>query len=387
MSHSRQATGSARASRTVPAGRSQTDRQKSPKQQRGEAPIYQDLAAAARAAGFAGVTALVVHTFVAAGLIPAPAVRQSRGRYGFTSTPNPTAKDQLLALCEYRRWTRSRNALAVLLWADGWEVPSALLKSALCSPFPARRLRTDDRTLDRLDRLATGSVRRLMRMLRPGHIGQAAHDAAAALAPAMFAVIDRLDDVAAANIERLMGMHRARTDIAPGAPPWLTTRPAYVWNLMLRYAPPWSAKAYIKAADRQLLDRSLAHARFLIYDFPALCRALEARRGRGFGGLHWLGKLGPRHATVVGAVTVVIDSFPAMSARLDALIDGVGPTVALGRMLSDLADEYRKQYPDHRQLLDRVGLEGLAVQGVARPLTGVDDLLARAEALVPAGDG
>ncbi|MEX2135775.1 MAG: hypothetical protein WEB29_02275 [Chloroflexota bacterium] len=255
-----------------------------------------------------------------------------------------------------------------------------MLKVALRSPLPTARLSRSDRSLDRVDRIARRNLPRLMRMLRPGRMGGAALDAAAALAPVLWALVDRIDSVAGSNLERLVGLHRGRTDGLPGAKPWLTGRPSFAWNAMLRYAVPSRVRPYIAAADQGTLDRSRLHARFLIYELPAFARGLEARKGVGFGGLRFVAQLGPQHAAMLGCIAVVADSFPAMSRRFDLLIEGVAPFAEPRDILLALASEYASQHCDQAGLLRRHGLDGLIERGLARRLEGVDDLLTRAEA-------
>lgn len=382
MSHLRQARGSTRASRRFSLDRVPTDHRKSPERGGAEAPVYGSLSEAAQAAGFTEITPSRVHLFAKARLIPPTSTRRSLGIHGFATELRPRVVEQLLALCALRRLTRSRKALAVLLWADGWDVPIDVLKLALRSPLPSRRLRCSDRSLDEVDRLASRTLPRLKRMLRPGRIGDAALDAAAALAPVVWALLDRIDSVSAANLERLMGFHRGRTDSLPGVKPWLSGRPSFAWNAMLRYANPSMVRDYIDGADQETLDRSQAHARFLIYELPEFVRGLEAREGSGFGGMGFIARLGPQDAALLGCIAVVVDSFRAMSRRLDSLIEGLGPQAERRDVSLQLASAYTAQHPDQAGLLRRHGLDGLAERGLARPLEGVDELLARVEALL-----
>lgn len=383
MTHIRQATGSPRAPRSVPDASAQTHRAKSPKRDAAasEAPVYHALAQMARDAGFREVTPSQVHVYAKARLLPPTAVRQSLGNRGFASELHPQVVDQLLALCELRKLTRSHEALAVLLWADGWDVPLGIVKEALLSCLPPARMSRSVRALDHLDRLARRSLPRLMRTMRPGRMGDAALDAAATLAPVAYGIADPIDDVAGGNLERLGGLDRGRLDAIGSAEPWLAGPPSFAWNVMLRYAPPWRVRSYIEAADAALLDRSRAHARFLIYEIPAFARGLEAGGGRGFGGWRFLARLVPRQAAMLGTIAVVLDRYPALFRRFDLLIEGISPLAERRDVLLELAAEYARQHPDQSALLRRHGLYGLVTRGLARRLDGVDELLARAEAV------
>lgn len=153
---------------------------------------------------------------------------------------------------------------------------------------------------------------------------------------------------------------------------------------MLRYAPAHEVRNYLESIDGALLQKSQTHARFLIHEFPAWARAIEACSGRGFAGWRAIARLDMQHAAMLAmlaVLAVVIDRFPALSRRLDLLIDGWAANAARRDMLLELHAEYARQHPDQARQLRRDGLEGLEQRRLLRPLHGIDELLARAARL------
>lgn len=373
-----------RASTRLSGRPGETHSKNSPKQGAGrhESPIYQSLAAAANRAGHTEITASKVHLFTKAGLLPPASVRRSLGNAGFGSEPLPQAEAQLLALGTFRHLTKSHKNLAVLLWIDGWDVPSAVLKEALLEWLPPARVPTSERALDRIDRMASAVAPKLHRRLRPGRIQSTASDAAATLVPAALGVLDFIDDLAGSRLERLIGLHRGRTDSVGTAGPWLRSRPSFGWKVLMRYGKPLSVRRYINALGEEQLEASRAHVRFAVHCLPVLAQAMEARRGVGFAGWRIIAQFGARHAAMLGAVVLTLDRWPALYRRFDQLIEGLTPHVERCQLTVELANEYRRQHRDQARDLRKHGLDGLLARGAARPLTGAEELLDRAAAAV-----
>jgi hypothetical protein len=201
------------------------------------------------------------------------------------------------------------------------------------------------------------------------------------MAPALFGAIDRVDQKAADALEQLVGLVRGRRDRTPDAEPWLKGRAATAWNLMLRYSPPSVVRGHIQSASRSTLDQSREHARWLIYELPAFVRALEAQFGSGFGGLAVFSRAAASLAPAMCTATIALDRFPPARKRLDLLIRALAPHGAIRDAVVEIDGAYRAQHPDQQRLLGRIGIQGLVDRGLARPLIGYDDLLARAEEL------
>ena len=261
-----------------------------------------------------------------------------------------------------------------------------LVKAALLSAVPARTLSGDsERVLDRLAGIASGVTPRLVRTLRPGRMrrGQA-EDAAVALLPATHGALEP-DETAGKNLERLGGLHRARTDAPAGVRPWLRGSAARAWVFMVRFAPPTKVRQYISTLEPADLDRSRAHARYVIYELPAFARLVETRFGRGFAGFRLVAQFGPTNAEALAAAAVALGRFRPLARRFDLLIAGMEPFRERRDVLLAIGAEYERQHPDQRQAFRKAGLDGLLEAGVLRPLDGVDALLATAERLAVDG--
>lgn len=102
---------------------------------RNEAPVYRDLAAKARAAGFR-ISASQVHEWVMDDLLPSPGHRVSRGQAGFRTERHEGMEEQLIALCQFRAVTKSWDRLAILLWADEWRLPTERYRRAVMAQLP-----------------------------------------------------------------------------------------------------------------------------------------------------------------------------------------------------------------------------------------------------------
>lgn len=378
----RQAPERSGAGSTIAGSSQRTRLENSPERDRGEAPVYRELARLANEAGYPEVTASRVHAWVSARLIPRTSERTSLGSPGFSSRLREGVSSQLIALARHRRLTANRYTLALLLWLDGWEVPRDLVRKALLSVVPGRTL-TDasDRALDRLDRHVSSTAARLIRRFRPGkRRAQVAGDAAAALLPAVHGAYEP-DDKAARHVERIASLDRGRTDRLAGAQPWLGGSARTVWRFMTREAHPSRVRQYVRDLPDDQLDRTRLHAKYLVYELPAFARALEVRFGVGFAGLRALALLTTRHAAIPAAVAVVVDRFPSLSRRLDLLIEGLEPHRQRRDVLLALADAYAAEHPDQRDALRRHGLDGLMRRGALRPLRRHEKLLAGAETL------
>ena len=69
-------------------------------------------------------------------LLPSPGRRVSLGRAGTRTERDEGVEGQLLALCQFRRLTKSWDRLAILLWAEGWRVPTERYRRAVLAELP-----------------------------------------------------------------------------------------------------------------------------------------------------------------------------------------------------------------------------------------------------------
>lgn len=362
-SHIRQASGRSRAPRRVARDIAQTDRENSPAFALGEAPVFRRLAAFAYRQGYTEISPSRIHAW--------------SGESGLLgSTQAPDVEERLLAICALRRQVASRRAVLVLLWASGWHVDPKALKDALLSTVPSRSMQNaSDRTLDRLDRLASRKAPRLVRLLRPGRVGPLAVSAAATLVPLAVGALEQVDAQAAQAIERVTGLHRGRSDEAPGATPWLTARPAFAFTFFARRGLPIAVRPIVQRLSAEDIAASREHAHFLIHDLPDVARGVEAMRGRGFAGFHALALLGLEDAPLLALAAVVADRYPSTRRRLSELAEGLGPLAPQARLLQQVVSVYPRQHPDQRHALRRDGLQGLFERGTLRRLNDVDELL------------
>jgi hypothetical protein len=343
-----------------------------------EAPSYRRLALTAAEAGYPEITAARIHVWAQARLL------------GEMDAPDLDAR--LIAVCAARRQTASRSAIAVLLWAQGWQLDDDLLRRSLLSALPRRNLsRASDAQLDALDEVARRKAPRLVRILRPGRLpaalGGFSRSVAGTLAAIGYGVVEPIDDVTAALIERAIGLHRARTDRLDDVGPWLTGRPSRVFRLIGRYARPGMIRGYLRQTSVSRLDEARPYARFLIEDFPVIARAVECRRGRGFGGMHWIGTLGPKNAPSLAVVAIYAVRFAALRRRFDSLIDGLGPAISQAHLTLALVAAYQLQHSDQQAALRRYGLDGLLARGDLRPVDGVGDIVDALLSAAPAVNG
>jgi hypothetical protein len=244
---------------------------------RGEPPIYRELAEAAHAAGFADVSASQVHEWVVDGLLPPTAHQRSRGRHGFVSEPREGVVEQLLALCQHRAQTKSRDRLAMLLWFDGWPIPTGRIRCAVLRAWPdPARLASDlstERGLDILDRFAREFGPPLLRetgllRLRRDAAANATYDAVG-LAMGAFGI----DDEAAAQLQKILAIDPAITEARPDP------RSPDVYGMLVR------CRRLVEQASADDLETARPRARRLAIELPFMGRAAGLTTRRDLGGL------------------------------------------------------------------------------------------------------
>lgn len=204
--------------------------------------------------------------------------------------------------------------------------------------------------------------------------------AAGTLAATGYGVAAPIDDATGTLLERAAGLHRARTDTVDGAPPWLVGPPSRIFRLITRYARPGMVRRYLRKVSPRRLRDARPYARFMIEDFPSVARALECRRGRGFGGFGWIATLGPKNASMLAMIAIYAVRFPALRRRFDTFMEDLQSAVAQAAPTCALYAAYLARHPDQRAALRRHGLDGLMARGELRRTDGLggfmDSLLA-----------
>ncbi len=139
---------------------------------------------------------------------------------------------QLLALCRWRHYTKRHDPLAVLLWFEGWPIPTDRVRQALRAWAPktvpeVSTVAEREEMQERLDRMALQFAPLLKS--RFGRRGVTSEEIADAILPVLQRIAGRKARVRhrdAAVIERLTGLDGVRrTGLARSGSP-LTARPA-----------------------------------------------------------------------------------------------------------------------------------------------------------------
>jgi hypothetical protein len=344
----------ARRVRTQPR---QTVRRISTSVRPGEAPVYRDLAAAARAAGFPKITAGQVHEWVMDGLLPATAEQHSIGRHGFETVRRPGVEDQLLALCRLRAQTKSWDRLATLLWFDRWPIAADRLRRAVLADLPdpatLRLNPTSDGGLDRLDEYARKLGPRFARRSGLGRVGPAAAANGYMAGLAAFVGGPPLDEEGAQAVESLAGLSRAREDTFEGAAPWLDG-PAHPGVELPDAA---GLRELVGRASEADLEAARPRARFLAIELPQLARAMELGFGNNAAGLGFLSR-----GSVTPEVTVALALHFAsigLGQQIDSLVGSLSDIAAQLRHLMPGVEAYLADHPEQRKAIRKVGLKAL----------------------------
>lgn len=313
-----------------------------------ERPVYESLAATARAAGHTDVTASRVHRWVRDRLLPATGRQIPLGRAGFRTERSVAAEAQLLALCKWRRHTKRLDELAVLMWADGWEVPTDRIRRALRSFLPRSLPKASSRAerarlQEQLEELAYKFAPRAK--ARFGRRGVQREEIAEALLPILQRVAGvggRIRNVDAEVIEQLTGQDRARTDAVGGASPWLQTPP--IESLRLATELSFESVAEIVSAVTDLdLERARPRLRFWLFEAPELAVRVAARGDPGFAGFHLFAML-RLSAAVEALVLMLFFDRLELGGNLDELIADLSEILGREAPLSITAAAGR----DHR---------------------------------------
>lgn len=323
-----------------------------------EAPVYSRLAAFGVANGYS-VSAAAIHRWVRQRLLPPTATKHSRGRRGFVSKPNAGVEAQLLALLEWRKLTKSTDALRVLLWMDGWTIPTTDVLAAVGRSMPSR-LRLTESLREEVSRIARKSAVTVRR--RVGAHGMDPESAAEGLE---FLVLRALGDrsdaggTVAESLHQLLGLDRAQSDAVGDTPPWLPPTSPSEAPQILDDARISEFPESVSAATTRDLERNRARVAFLVSVLWAAAEVIELYGGPNFAGMRGLRLHGPGHAPFAVALALHIDRI-GLGERLDTLIEATEAS-GIRDAIAALA-EVREAVASHpqRALIRRRGLRALS---------------------------
>ena len=291
-----------------------------------EWPIYESLAADARAAG-CDVTASQVHRWVREQLLPSTGSQVSRGRRGFETQPAEGVLPQLLALCGWRRHTKRHDPLAVLLWFEGWVIPTDRVGRALRAWAPKTRpdISTPakrEELQEQLDLMALRFAPRLKS--RFGRRGVPYVEIADAVLPMMQRIAGmkvRVRHRDMDTVERLTGLDRARRDAIGDVGPWLTGRPVEALEPLADLRMTSATELIEKTTDADLVA-ARPRLRLFLSVGPALAQRLHSAGDAEFAGLHTLGLLAPKDAVLALYVALWLGDV-GLGAGLDEFLASV----------------------------------------------------------------
>jgi len=326
-----------------------------------EARTYADLAGAAQLAGFA-VTQSQVHEWVMDRLLPSTGEQLSAGRHGFVTARQPRVTEQLLALCRWRRQTKSWHKLAVVLWAEGWPIDVERVRTAVLAWFPATPLPADptDEQLDDWSRLAARLAPKLGALLGLGRVGPAAADG---LYQGILIMAgqgaESLDEEGAAAIESAAGMRpRARIDRLSDQGPWLTGSALDGLSAMRGRFTRDRLRSLVQLATAAELEAVRPRVGFFLIALPEFVRAMELLQGRNFMGLGALPRLIARAPEIGLPIALFFSAeMPQLGDVLDRISEGVRSVPS--RATIDAVESYIAQHPEQAVAIRRAGLQRL----------------------------
>lgn len=351
-----------------------------------------DSAALLQAARRAGhpVTARQLETLRVQGLIPRPRRAQNRGITPVWLYPSGT-EQQIVSLCRWRRHTKDPGMLRVLLWLEGFPIPTYAARSALTASLRAAGEAFQEHTAPTPDAAATpgsDARREPVESLAAELAAKRGHNAAprpirqpAAERARSVELLLRTfglgepptaTDSEALAIERFLGVAPGRRHLVNGAGPWLTGSPHDLLTAGRTLALPVLVKTMATATDTELEEaRPFAHALFRL--MPLAARLIGAVHGKdnhaGFGGIACLDEE-PAMAPLMVAMTVgmrrsdpeMADNLTAIQASLQHLPDALANVKDLLDMPQAVLDENLAEQPAavRRQVLRVVeaALEG-----------------------------
>jgi hypothetical protein len=343
-----------------------------------EAPVYRELAEVAHAAGYTDVSPAQVHKWRIDGLLPPTGEQVSAGRRGFATVRASGVEEQLLALCDLRKETKSWNRLAILLWVDSWPITIKRLRAAVLAEMP-RQIdvsRPSDKVFDQVDKLARRRGPGLARQLSLGRIGPgvAAEATYLALLQAL-GTLGELDEIGERTVRRAAGLSRIESSHAadPVREPAGPASPSF--GEFIGLFPVARLHAAVEGASEAVILAARKTARLLLRDLPDLVRAGELfggrAAGRSLGGVGTLGRLLPRVPGLAVAVPIILAE-AGLADRFDAALDPLRELADPAREARRAGETYLRKHPEQVRLILMIGLKGLDDRGLLIPLDPLD---------------
>ncbi|WP_030274359.1 hypothetical protein [Streptomyces sp. NRRL B-24484] len=336
------------------------------------------------------VTDRMLETFRSQQLLPRPERAANRGRRPVWHYP-PGTDQQLLALLRWREHTRDVDTLRVLLWLDGYQVPTPAARESLIATLDrwmatlhdaiVQLDSTNDRDAALTAAAATLAGRRGQHTVLPRdtRLTTAQRTDAAEL---MLRIFVFGEDTApgeeqALVVEKALGLAPGRRDKVAGAGPWLTGPAAALFDAGRLVSLPALAAA-VHGADDQTLEMARTATTALFRALPLLARLLTATSGQDNpAGMKAFGRIdedpnfvhlalamvialqseGGPFADSLSQVTDSLNSVPALAAGLDQVMEMPQPEVTAN--LATLPPATREQahrlidaaaQGDHRRL-------------------------------------
>jgi hypothetical protein len=304
------------------------------------------------------------------GLLP-HAAQRSRGRRGFVTVPDAGVDSQLVALCAFRRLTKSWDRLAIHLWVDGWRIEPERLRRAVLRGLPTidRPRRWTVRRQDDLGSTANALAHGLARSLDLGTTDAETADGLEVLLRVAFGVDRSVDGDAARRLRRVSGEAlRASEDTIDGAGPWLAEPPpAAGLRLMVSLFADERLRALVAdASDAELLavrDR----ARLLLHDLPEHIRWIELVCGHNKLGLH--GVLLARRLPAAAVVLALHFTACGLGKAIDLHLQSLDAQRSERQRGIKILEAYRQLRPQHGLVMRASGMQGLVERGLLDPLT------------------
>lgn len=277
------------------------------------------------------VSARMLETFRAQGLLPRPTRTGHRGRAPVWLYP-AGADRQLIALLGWRERTKDPNLLRVLLWLDGFPIPLTGIRDALTDGLrsmldllereisaQAERHGLDaSKAVHRdqaLGRMASALAAKRGQNALPRHARVGARQRARAVELMLrgFALGEQVevttDDATA--VERVLGLSPGRRHRVDGAGPWLTGPPEELFDGAEIVAIPQTLAAVLDATDAEL-DTARQMVAVLWRYLPLMARMLAALfDDENYAGMSGLARLDQQPELVLILVPAIISMLRA----------------------------------------------------------------------------
>ncbi len=273
------------------------------------------------------VSARILETFRAQGLLPRPTRTGHRGRAPVWIYPTG-ADQQLISLLGWRQQTKDPNVLRVLLWFDGFPIPSDTVRNALADGLRAmldlfeREIAAEAKRhgLDAREATGRGQTVSLMAaalaakrgrnsLPRHGRVSAVQRSRAVELILRMFALGERIDATTeeANAVERVLGVApNGRRHRIHDAGPWLTGPAEALFDAVDVIAVPNALRAVVDATEVELETARHIVAALWRY-LPLMARMMAALfDDDNYAGMSELGRLDQHPEIVLIMVPAVI---------------------------------------------------------------------------------